>query len=165
MALKEIKIYPDPVLRKTATKIDNMSDEIVALSDDMIETMRLANGAGLAANQVGVALRLIVIDEHVSKDGKAIVLINPEVLYTESEEASEEGCLSVPKFFEFVRRPKRVRVRAVDLRGEVMEIDCEDQLARALQHEIDHLNGILFVDHLSPLKREFFKKKFMRPKR
>jgi peptide deformylase len=165
MALKEIKIYPDPILRKTAAKVDNVGDEIVSLSRDMIETMQLANGAGLAANQVGVTYRLIVIDEHVSKDGKNLVLINPEVLYTEGEEALEEGCLSVPKFFEFVKRPKRVRVRAVDLRGEVVDIDCEDQLARALQHEIDHLNGLLFVDHLSPLKREFFKKKFVRAKK
>jgi len=165
VALKDIKIYPDPILRKTAAKVEKVGDEIVRLSHDMVETMRLANGAGLAANQVGVAMRLIVIDEHVSKDGKSIVLINPEVLYTESEEAIEEGCLSVPRFFEFVRRPKRVRIKALDLREELFEIDCEDQLARALQHEIDHLNGILFIDHLSPLKREFFKKKFMRPKR
>ncbi|HEY3277189.1 MAG TPA: peptide deformylase [Syntrophorhabdaceae bacterium] len=165
MALKEIRIYPDPVLRKTAVRIDCVSDEIVRLSQDMIETMCLASGAGLAATQVGIGLRLIVIDEHMTGDKKPIVLINPEVLLSEAEETVEEGCLSVPKFFEFVKRPKRVRVRAVDLRDEVIEIDCEDQLARALQHEIDHLNGILFIDHLSPLKREFFKKKFMRPKR
>lgn len=165
MSLKEIKIYPDPVLRRTAAKIDEVTDEIVRLSHDMMETMKLANGAGLAANQVGVGKRLIVIDEHMTGDGKSIVLINPEILLTESEETVEEGCLSLPKFFEFVKRPKCVRVRAVDLRNEVFEVDCEDQLARALQHEIDHLNGILFIDHLSPLKREFFKKKFMRPKR
>lgn len=165
MALKEIKIYPDPVLRKTAATVEKVDDHIVKLARDMMETMQLANGAGLAANQVGVGIRLIVIDEHVTKGGKSIVLINPEIMYAESEEALEEGCLSVPKFFEFVKRPRRVKVKAVDLRDEVIEMDCEDQLARALQHEIDHLNGILFIDHLSPMKREFFKKKFMRVKK
>ncbi len=165
MALKEIKVYPDPVLRKTASAIGNLTDEVLKLSHDMIEIMQLANGAGLAANQVGVPIRLIVIDEHVTKDNKSIALINPEIIVAESEEAIEEGCLSVPRFFEFVKRPKRVRVKAVDLKGEVVELDCEDQLARALQHEIDHLNGILFIDHLSPLKREFFKKKFLRVKK
>ncbi len=165
MALKEIKLYPDPVLRQTASKIDNITDEIVQLSHDMVETMRLANGAGLAANQVGLRLRLIVIDEQVKKEHRSIVLINPEILFTESEETAEEGCLSLPRFYEFVKRPKRVKVRAIDLRGEVMEIEREDQMARALQHEIDHLNGVLFIDHLSPLKKEFFRKKFMRAKR
>jgi peptide deformylase len=165
MALKEIKIYPDPVLRKTTKVVERVTDEIVRLSDDMVETMRLSNGAGLAANQVGAGVRLVVIDEHLSRDGKSIILINPEIVYTDGEEAGEEGCLSVPKFFEFVKRAKRVKVKAIDLREEVIGIDCEDQLARALQHEIDHLNGILFIDHLSPMKREFFKKKFMRVKR
>jgi peptide deformylase len=165
MALREIVIFPDPILRKTAAKIGGVTDEIVALSQDMLETMRLANGAGLAANQVGVGVRLIVIDEHVNKENHPIVLINPEIIVAEAEETVEEGCLSVPKFYEFVKRPKRVKVRAVDLKEEVIEIECEDQLARALQHEIDHLNGVLFIDHLSPIKKEFFKKKFLRVKR
>ena len=108
---------------------------------------------------------MIAVDEHAGKDSRAIILINPEIVVVESEETAEEGCLSLPRFFDYVKRHKRVRVRALDLKEEVFEIDCEDQLARALQHEIDHLNGILFVDHLSPIKREFFKKRFMRVKR
>ena len=165
MALKEIKIYPDPVLRKVADRINRINDEIVQLSHDMVETMRLANGIGLAANQVGVCMRVITVDQFENKKSNPIVLINPEILIAEAEDTVEEGCLSLPKFYEFVKRAKRVRVRALDVEGEVFEMDCEDQLARALQHEIDHLNGVLFIDHLSPIKKEFFKKKYMRAKK
>ena len=165
MALKEIKIYPDPVLRKVADRIEKIDDEIVKLSQDMTETMRLANGIGLAANQVGVCMRIITVDRIHNKKSNPVVLINPEIIATESEDKVEEGCLSLPKFYEFVKRAKRVRVKAIDIKGEVVEIDCEDQLARALQHEIDHLDGVLFIDYLSPLKKEFFKKKYMRAKK
>ncbi|MDR2018227.1 MAG: peptide deformylase [Syntrophobacterales bacterium] len=165
MALKEIKIYPDPALREVAVLVDGITDEIVRLSEDMIETMQLANGIGLAANQVGVSMRMITVDRIMNKKHDPIALINPEILLTESEDAVEEGCLSLPKFYEFVKRAKKVRVRALNVKGKMIEIDCEDQLARALQHEIDHLNGILFIDHLSPLKKEFFKKKYMRIKK
>ena len=145
--------------------MEKITDEIVRLGHDMVETMHLANGAGLAANQVGVAMRIIVVGEHGEKEHRSIVLINPEVIRFESDETAEEGCLSLPKFYEFVKRPKLVRVKGVDLKGEVIEMDCEGQLARAVQHEIDHLNGMLFIDHLSPIKREFFKKKYMRVKK
>jgi peptide deformylase len=165
MALKEIKIYPDPVLRKVADRIDRITDDIVRLSHDMVETMQLANGIGLAANQIGVCMRIITVDHIVNKKSNPVVLINPEILVRELEDKVEEGCLSLPKFYEFVKRAKQVRVRALDVRGEVIEIDCEDQLARALQHEIDHLDGVLFIDHLSPIKKEFFKKKYMRAKK
>lgn len=166
MALKEIKIFPDPILREKASRIEKVTDAIVQLSEDMVETMRLANGAGIAANQVGVALRLIIVDTQVNKESRPLILINPEIVLAESEEDTvEEGCLSVPKFYEFVKRPRCVKVRAVDLRGEVIEMDCEDHMARAMQHEIDHLNGILFVDRLSPIKKEFFKKTYLRAKK
>jgi peptide deformylase len=165
MAVREIKTYQDPVLRQNATVIENVTDDLIVLAGDMVETMQSANGAGLAATQVGVPVRLIIIDEHLSNEKKPIVLINPEIIHTESEETAEEGCLSVPRFYEFVKRPKRVIVKAVELNKGEIRFDCEGQLARALQHEIDHLNGILFIDYLSPMKREFFKKKFMRPKR
>ncbi len=165
MAVREIKTYPEPVLRQNAAVIGNVTDDLIILAGDMVETMQAANGAGLAAIQVGMPVRLIGIDEHLSEEKKPIVLINPEIIRTESEETVEEGCLSVPRFYEFVKRPKRVIVKAVDLKEEEIRFDCEGQLARALQHEIDHLNGILFIDYLSPMKREFFKKKFMRPRR
>jgi peptide deformylase len=165
MALREIKIYPDSVLRQNSKFVEKITDEIISLSGDMVETMLAANGAGLAAIQVGVPVKLIVIDEHLSDKKKPIVLINPEIIRAESEETIEEGCLSVPKFYEFVKRAKRVVIKAMDLKEKEIGLDCEGQLARALQHEIDHLNGILFIDYLSPIKREFFKKKFMRRKR
>jgi peptide deformylase len=165
MAIREIKIYPDPVLRHNAAVIEKVTEDLLTLSADMVETMRSANGAGLAASQVGVPIRLIVIDEHLSDDKKPIILVNPEVVRAESEETVEEGCLSVPRFYEFVKRPKRVIVKATNLEENEMCFDCEGQLARALQHEIDHLNGVLFIDYLSPMKREFFKKKFMKTKK
>ena len=165
MALKEIKVYPDPILRKVASRIDKITDEVMGLSRDMLETMVMAHGAGLAANQVGVGLQLIVIEEQVNKKSRPLILINPEIILTEEEDTLEEGCLSIPGFYEFVKRSKRVRVRALNLKEQVVELDCEDHLARALQHEIDHLKGALFIDHLSAMKKEFFKKKFMRPKK
>ena len=165
MALKEIRVYPDPILRKVASRIDRITDDVMDLSRDMVETMVMAHGAGLAANQVGVGLQLIIIEEQVNKKSRPIVLINPEIILTEAEDTVEEGCLSIPGFYEFVKRAKRVKVRALTLREEVVELDCEDHLARALQHEIDHLKGALFIDHLSAMKREFFKKKFVRPKK
>lgn len=161
MAFIEIRTYPDPILRKLAKPVKNITDALCKLSEDMIETMRLSNGAGLAANQVGVPVRLIVIETHLSKDNIPIVLLNPTIVETESEDITEEGCLSVPRFYEFVKRAKKVLARGVNLKEEPLEIECEGQLARALQHEIDHLNGILFIDHLSPVKRNLFKKKYV----
>jgi peptide deformylase len=161
MALIEIRTFPDPILRKLARPVENVTDEILKLSEDMIETMRLSNGAGLAANQVGVPIRLITIEEHLNKqENRHIVLINPVIVETDSEETAEEGCLSVPKFYEYIKRAKKVLARGVNLKGESIELECEDQLARAIQHEIDHLNGVLFIDHLSPVKKDLFKKKY-----
>jgi peptide deformylase len=160
MAFIKIKTYPDPVLRKKAVAIKRVTDEIIRLSGDMIETMRLSNGAGLAANQVGVPIRLIVIDTHLNKENEPIILFNPEIVVMESEAITEEGCLSVPGFYEFVKRAKNVLVKGITLKEKVFEMSCEDQLARAFQHEIDHLNGILFIDYLSPVKKNLFKKKY-----
>ncbi len=163
MAFIEIRTIPDPVLRKIAKPVKDITDGILKLSGDMIETMRLSNGAGLAANQVGFPIRLITIDEHINKqENRHIVLVNPVIVETDSEETAEEGCLSVPKYYEYVKRAKKVLARGVSLKGETIEIECEGQLARALQHEIDHLNGILFIDHLSPVKKNLFKKKYQK---
>ncbi|OPY71866.1 MAG: Peptide deformylase [Syntrophorhabdus sp. PtaU1.Bin058] len=163
MAFIEIRTFPDPVLRKIAEPVKNVTEEILKLSGDMIETMRLSNGAGLAANQVGVPIRLITIEEHLNKqENRHIVLINPVIVETDSEETAEEGCLSLPKFYEYIKRAKKVLARGVNLEGETIEIECEGQLARAIQHEIDHLNGILFIDHLSPVKKDLFKKKYLK---
>jgi len=161
MAFIEIRTYPDPVLRKIASPVKEISDELLKLSQDMIETMRLWHGAGLAANQVGEPIRLIVLEiPQQNKEGKPIIVFNPVIVEQASEDIIEEGCLSVPKYYEFVKRAKKVLVKGIDLKGEAFEMECEGHLARAFQHEIDHLNGILFIDHLSPVKRNIFKKRF-----
>jgi peptide deformylase len=161
MSTIDIRVIPDPVLRKLAKPVENITDHIVRLSDDMIETMILAHGAGLAAPQVGFPIRLIAIDTSLNpREKKPIVLINPVIVETYLEENGEEGCLSVPGYYEYVKRAKRVHARGTDLKGNTVDFDCEGQLARAFQHEIDHLNGVLFVDLLSPIKRNIFKKKY-----
>lgn len=161
MALIEIRTFPDPVLRKLAAPVENITNEIVKFSQDMIETMILAHGAGLAANQVGVSLQIIAVDVSLnSRNKKNLIILNPLIIETDQEEIGEEGCLSVPGFYEFVKRAKKVVARGVDITGKTIEFECEGQLARAMQHEIDHLKGILFIDHLSPVKKSFFKKKY-----
>jgi peptide deformylase len=131
----------------------------------MVETMRLAQGAGLAANQVGVSSRLVVLDPRTKKESKPIILINPLISEKDSEEISEEGCLSFPKFYEYIKRAKKVFVKAINLQGEPFEMECDGFLARAVQHELDHLNGVLLIDHLSPVKKDLFKKKYMKDRR
>ncbi len=160
MSIIEIRTFPDPVLRKIASPIKNITDEIVRLSENMIETMILAHGAGLAANQVGVATRLIAIDASLFARKKPLIILNPVILETDLEEVGEEGCLSVPGFSEFVKRAKKASARGTDLTGKTFEFECEGQFARAIQHEIDHLDGILFIDHLSPVKKNIFKKRY-----
>ncbi|MCX7965253.1 MAG: peptide deformylase [Syntrophorhabdaceae bacterium] len=164
MAILEIKTFPDPVLREIAKPVDEITEDIKRLAEDMIETMRLAKGAGLAANQVGIPIRLIVIEIAEKKGDRAIAIINPELIHTESEEVSEEGCLSVPGFYEFIKRAKKVRVKGIKIEVSKVEIECEGYPARAFQHEIDHLNGRLFIDYLSPVKKEIFKKKYLKQK-
>jgi peptide deformylase len=160
--LYPIRKYPDSILRVVATPVKEITDEIRGLSADMVETMYAANGVGLAANQVGVSLRLIVIDTGSEKERNAIAVINPEIVEAADEEVAEEGCLSVPGFYEPVKRALHVSVRGIGLDGLETILRCTGLAARVFQHEIDHLDGILFIDHLSPLKRQLFRKEYLK---
>ncbi|HPW17714.1 MAG TPA: peptide deformylase [Candidatus Aminicenantes bacterium] len=160
MAIREIRIIGDPVLTRKAEPVAAVDEAIVRLARDMVETVHAAPGLGLAAPQVGVGKRVIVVDLSVGEDESQLhVLVNPEITASEGEAVCEEGCLSVPDIREKVVRPFRVKVRGLDLEGRPVEIEGEDLLARALCHEIDHLDGILFVEKLSPLKRAIIRKK------
>ena len=164
MALREICTYPDPVLRKKTTRVERIDSSLDRLIKDMVETMHAAPGVGLAANQVGVPLQLAVIDLSSREDEEQrhplLVIINPEILSMEGSVIEEEGCLSIPDYAEKVKRAARVKVRAQDRTGKQFELEAEGLMAKALQHEIDHLNGLLFVDKLSPLKKNLFKRRF-----
>ncbi|WP_417542861.1 peptide deformylase [Methylophaga thalassica] len=158
MAILNILHFPDPRLRKKAEPIEEVTDDIRQLADDMLETMYDAPGIGLAANQVNVQKRLIVID--ISEDkSEPLILINPEILDKQGEREYEEGCLSVPEAYETVVRADTVTIKAVNRDGEPFEFSAEGILATCVQHEIDHLDGKLFVDYLSNLKRERIKKR------
>ena len=167
MAVREILIWPDPRLLKASAKVEAIDDEIKKLAADMLETMYDAEGVGLAAPQVGVHKRVVVIDIH-SKDGERpsgeepLVLVNPEFLVKEGELTWEEGCLSVPGETGEVTRAAKVKVRYTDLAGKQIEMEAEGLKAVALQHECDHLDGKLFVDYLSRLKRNVIKKKMLK---
>lgn len=164
MALLPILEFPDVRLRTRAQPVDAFDDALRTLIDDMFETMYASAGIGLAATQVNVHRRLIVVD--VSPDRTAqLVLINPEILQAEGREISEEGCLSVPTVYEKVERAERVRVRAMDRQGQPFERELEGVAAVCVQHEIDHLNGKLFVDYLSGLKRERIRRKLVKEQR
>jgi peptide deformylase len=164
MALRDICTYPNPVLRTKTARVGTIDNTINRLIDDMIETMHAAPGVGLAANQVGVSLQLAVIDlstvEDESRRHPLLVLINPEFLSLEGSVTDEEGCLSIPEYTESVKRAAKVKVRALDRAGKPYELEAQGLLAKALQHEIDHLNGMLFIDRLSPLKKNIFKRRF-----
>jgi peptide deformylase len=164
MARLNILHFPDPRLRKPAVPVDAIDDEVRRLIDDMFETMYAAPGIGLAANQVNIQKRIIIIDVSEQKN-QPLVLINPALLECDGEEEMEEGCLSVPGFQELVRRAERVRVSALDRNGEPFEIETGGLLAVCIQHEIDHLNGKLFVDYLSSLKRNWIRKKLEKQER
>jgi len=160
MAVRDIRLIGDPILVKKAEPVERVDADIVRLAEDMVETVHAAPGVGLAAPQVGVSKRVIVVDLSIGQNkNDLIILINPEVADTEGEVVCEEGCLSVPDIREKVSRPYRVTVRGLDLKGQAIEVGGEDLLARALCHEIDHLDGVLFVDKLSALKRKLIKKK------
>ncbi len=160
MALREIRIIGDPVLARKAEPVGKIDADIVRLARDMVETVHAAPGVGLAAPQVGVSKRLIVVDLSVGADAsQLVVLADPKIVSREGEDVCEEGCLSVPEIRENVVRPRKVVVRGLDLEGREIEVVGEEMLARALCHEIDHLDGILFVDRLSALKRALIKKK------
>jgi peptide deformylase len=160
LAVLEIRKYPDPVLRRKSKPVTEITPEIQKLIDDMIETMYAAPGVGLAAPQVGISLRITVIDVSTKDDPHPLlVLINPEIISQEGELNEEEGCLSVTDFQSNVTRYAKVRIRATDRGGKVYEAQGEELLARAFQHELDHLDGILFIDRISPLKRDLFKRR------
>jgi len=164
MAIRTIRTYPDSVLRSKTAKVELIDSSLDGLIQDMIETMHAAPGVGLAANQVGVGLQLAVIDlsrrENNEQSHPLMIIINPEVISLEGAVVEEEGCLSIPDYAEKVKRAAKVKVRAQDRSGKFFEIAADGLLAKALQHEIDHLNGILFVDRLSPLKKNIFKRRF-----
>jgi len=159
------KIYPivkygDPILEKPTAPISKFDAQLEELTEDMFASMYAAQGVGLAAPQIGLGLRLTVIDVTGGKNPEAkIVLANPEIIHAEGEVREEEGCLSIPGFRGYVIRPQFVTVRAQNAKGEQFEIRGENLLARAFCHEIDHLNGILFIQHLSMLKRDLIKRK------
>ncbi len=161
--LRAILHYPDPELKKISREVTQFDNELKKLAQDMKETMYAAPGIGLAAPQIGVHLRIIVVDLAAGgKDGHLYVAVNPEILEKQGEQYGEEGCLSVPDVYESVSCPKRIVLRAQDLDGNYWEMEAEDLLARCFCHEIDHLNGILFIDRLSPLKRSLAKRKLKR---
>ena len=164
MAIRPIISLPDPRLRQKSEPVASVDDDVRRLMDDMLETMYDAPGVGLAAIQVGVPKRVAVID--TAKDGeekRPLLLVNPEIVWSSDEtRVYQEGCLSIPDFMDDVERPERVRARFLDRNGETQEIEADGLLATALQHEIDHLNGILFIDYLSRLKRERVIKKFIK---
>lgn len=157
---KRIVRYGAEILQKVALPVDDISDAEVATVQDMVETMHTASGVGLAAPQIGVGRRIMVTDTSGGeKKDSLIVLINPEIVATDGEQFEEEGCLSIPGFSEVVCRPKHVTIRGVDLDGREIVLEGSDLLARAFCHEMDHLNGVLFLEHLSLLKRDLIRRK------
>ena len=161
MSLLKVLVYPDPALREAGKEVDRFDTELERFIRDLWETMMAYDGVGLAATQVGRAIRVCVISwkEH------RLVLVNPRITHAEGEQVGDEGCLSFPGIFEKILRPQRVRVEALDSGGKPFSIDAEGFLARALCHEIDHLDGRLMIDHLSPLKREIVRRKLLKKSR
>ncbi len=161
MPLLKIVNCMDSVLRKKCLKVENIDENLVTLSDDMIETMYSASGLGLAANQVGVPSNFFVIDVGVEKEKRdPVTIINPVITTSEEEILGEEGCLSIPEVFAEVKRSQHVEVKGYDLKGNELRYEAEGYLARAFQHELDHLNGVLFWDNLSKVKRDILQRKF-----
>ena len=162
MPIKPLIILPDPVLRQVSKPVERVDGALLKLADDMLETMYDAPGIGLAAIQVGEPLRMLVID--LAKEGETPaphVFINPEVLErSDQRSVYEEGCLSIPDYYAEVERPAAVRVKYLDRDGKLLEMEAGGLMATCLQHEIDHLNGVLFIDHISKLKRDMVVKKF-----
>jgi peptide deformylase len=162
MTIKPLIILPDPLLRQVSKPIERVDSDLQRLADDMLDTMYDAPGIGLAAIQIGVPRRMLVID--VAREGEEkqpLVFINPEIVASSDERSVyEEGCLSIPDYYAEVERPATVSVRYLDRDGKEQTVEADSLLATCLQHEIDHLNGVLFIDHISRLKREMVVKKF-----
>ncbi|MFZ0661995.1 MAG: peptide deformylase [Acidobacteriaceae bacterium] len=164
--LREIVKYPDPVLERRGEPVTEFDAGLQKLADDMFESMYAARGIGLAAPQIGISKRLTVIDLSVKENPQErIVLINPEITFREGRQVGEEGCLSLPEIRDKVTRAARVKVRAQDLKGQWFEMEGEELLARAMQHEIDHLDGILFFRRVSALKRDLILRKIRKLQR
>jgi peptide deformylase len=164
MAIRNILHFPDPRLRQVAAPVETVDDEIRQLVDDMAETMYDAPGIGLAATQINVHKRVITIDISPERSS-LLVLINPEIVSGEGEQTLEEGCLSVPGIYERVTRSEKIKVRAIGRDGKPFELEAEELLAVCIQHEIDHLDGKVFVDYLSPLKQQRIDKKLQKQQR
>lgn len=161
MALLDILEFPDPRLRTVARSVTEVNNRIMTLCDDMLETMYAAPGIGLAASQINVHQRLLVVD--VSEDkSEPLVFINPEIVESDGKIETDEGCLSIPGFYEPVIRFEKIQVKALDRQGEVFVIDADDLLAVCIQHEMDHLEGKLFVDYISTTKRQMIRKKLLK---
>ncbi len=160
MAVLRLRKYGDPVLRKKAEEIGEIDEGVKKLASDMVETLKSIGGIGLAGNQVGVAKRIFVIDRtHIDGEEKPLIMINPELVEISGQQVFEEGCLSAPGIYENVTRSGKVKVRGSTLEGKKIEIEGEGLLSRALLHEMDHLSGILFIDHLSTIRRKLLGKK------
>lgn len=158
--IRRIRTYGDEVLRKPAKKITEVTDEIRLVCSDMVETMYAAHGVGLAANQIGLAMCIVTVETGSEKESAPIAVLNPEIVSIEGEEAAEEGCLSIPGFYETVKRAKKALVKGITVDGKEFRIECSGLIARAFQHELDHLKGVLFIDHLSPVKKQLFKREY-----
>jgi peptide deformylase len=166
MAILPILVAPDPRLKRTAQRVVRVDDAIRQLMDDMLETMYAAPGVGLAAPQVGVTKRVLVVDIGKGEARKPLLMANPEIVSASDELATyEEGCLSFPEQFAEVERPAKVRIRYIDHENEIREVEAEGLLGTCIQHEMDHLDGVLFVDHISALKRGIILRKMKKVKR
>ncbi len=167
MALREILVAPDPVLKAKAKPVDGVDDELRQLMDDMLDTMYDAPGIGLAAPQVGVSKRVVVVDiAHEDEPKAPLYMVNPELVWVSDEDATyEEGCLSVPEHYADVVRPAEIRVRYLDRDGKSQELQTGGLLATVVQHEMDHLDGVLFIDHLSSLKRNMILRKLLKSRK
>lgn len=167
MSLRPILIAPDPRLKQKSLPVEAVDDELRALMDDMLETMYAAPGIGLAAIQVGIPKRVIVLDiAKEDEEPSPLFLVNPEITWhSDMDRIHEEGCLSLPEYYEEVQRPHEVKIAYLDYAGEEQEMHCEEMMAVCVQHEIDHLEGVLFVDHLTRLKRQIILKKLKKSKK
>jgi len=167
MSQRKIVIEPDPILRKKSESLEKVDDDLRVLLDDMLETMYAAPGIGLAAVQVGILKRLIVIDISKDKEKKnPLFLINPEIIFRSKKTSIyEEGCLSLPGHFAEIERPAECQIKFVDYNGKEKELKADGLLATCIQHEVDHLNGILFIDYLSKLKKDMIVKKLIKHKK
>ncbi len=163
-----IRIIPDPVLRQKAQPVSSVDKRVAQFMDDMLESMYKGHGIGLAANQVGALDRVITVDVSEQRDGtRALLMANPEIVWSDPEETFtyNEGCLSIPDQYADVTRPKRIRLTYLDRAGKKRELEAEDLLSQCIQHEIDHLNGVLFIDYLSKLKRSMIERKVEKAQR